>query len=74
MDYQGQLTGLIAALSQLQAQGHLNASVDAQMLETYWSALVNGLILNYIIAPDTVNLTAEAEPIAQLLWQGLRSQ
>ncbi|MGF1518725.1 MAG: TetR/AcrR family transcriptional regulator [Nodosilinea sp.] len=74
MDYQGELTGLIAALRQLQSQGLLNASVDAQMLETYWSALVNGLILNYIIDPDTVNLTTEAESIAQLLWQGLKPQ
>ncbi|WP_169616431.1 hypothetical protein [Nodosilinea sp. P-1105] len=35
-------------------------------------ALVNGLILNYIIDPATVDLTTEAEQIAQLLWQGLR--
>ncbi|WP_035985311.1 TetR family transcriptional regulator [Leptolyngbya sp. KIOST-1] len=72
MDYQGELTGLITILRQLQDQGWLNASVDAQMLETYWSALVNGLILNYIIDPETVDLTAEAEAITQLLWQGLK--
>jgi AcrR family transcriptional regulator len=72
LNYQSQEQAIATLMRQLQDQGGLNANVDPEVFATLWSALVNGLILLYIVDPQANNPAPVASQIAQLLWQGLQ--
>jgi AcrR family transcriptional regulator len=72
LDSEAQERAIAALLRHLQAQGLINAAVDARVIATFWSALVNGLILLYVVDPTHNDPAAQADQIAQLLWQGLQ--
>ncbi|PSN20624.1 hypothetical protein C7271_01230 [filamentous cyanobacterium CCP5] len=57
---------------QLQAHGQINPDLDAFVVATFWTALVDGLMLHWKIDPERTNPTAMAPALAQILWNGLQ--
>ncbi|MEO7994076.1 MAG: TetR family transcriptional regulator [bacterium] len=60
-----------AYLRSLQADGILRSDRSAEEIAFFWSALVNGLALIQVIAPDACSPSRMAPGLAQLLMHGL---
>ncbi|WP_269532303.1 TetR/AcrR family transcriptional regulator [Chitinimonas sp. BJYL2] len=60
--------GLIA--QQHQARGH-TPPADPELMAVFWSALMDGLIMAWMINPERIKLDALMPRIVDMLWQGL---
>lgn len=61
-------------VQQLQANGQINPDLDSFAVATFWSALVDGLMLFWKIDPNHINPTAMAPELAKILWAGLKPE
>ncbi|GAB3249524.1 TetR/AcrR family transcriptional regulator [Chitinimonas naiadis] len=63
--------GLITHQHQLRGQ---TPPADPELLAVFWSALMDGLILSWLINPERIQLDSLMPRIVDMLWQGLAPQ
>lgn len=72
--YQKGLARSQELVQQLQSHGQINPGLDAFVVATFWTALVDGLMLHWKIDPHRINPAAMAPELAQIVWAGLQPQ
>lgn len=70
--YQKGLARSQELVQQLQAHGQIKPELDAFVVATFWTALVDGLMLHWKIDRDRIDPAAMAPELAKILWAGLQ--
>ena len=65
--YQKGLARSQELVQQLQSHGQINPVLNPVVVATFWTALVDGLMLHWKIDPDRVDPTALAPALANIL-------
>lgn len=60
-----------AAIREIQDRGLLAKDVDPAALAVLFNAMVNGLVMSWLIDPDSVPLNQFAPDLSRILWDGL---
>ncbi|CAH0120452.1 MULTISPECIES: TetR/AcrR family transcriptional regulator [unclassified Paenibacillus] len=59
------------AIREIQERGLLAKDVDPTALAVLFNAMVNGLVMSWLIDPDSVRLDQFAPNLSRILWDGL---
>lgn len=62
-------TGMV--LKEMQDGGYLSRDVDPQVLAVMFHAIINGLLLTWLIDPDRVPFDSMSSEVSRILWEGL---
>lgn len=68
------LKGTSQILEQYQQEEHIAKDIDADSLSTTLHALVNGIVLMWILSPESVQLSTIANDVSKVIWNGIRPQ
>jgi len=58
-------------IAQQHAARHQSPPADPALLATFWSALMDGLVMAWLVNPDIVDLDKIVPQLVDLLWRGL---
>ncbi|QDP41491.1 TetR/AcrR family transcriptional regulator [Radiobacillus deserti] len=58
-------------LKELQQQNRVTSNIDPNALSVVLHALMNGIILMYLVSPDSVPLNTIANDVSKVVWKGI---
>ncbi|MGQ7277987.1 TetR/AcrR family transcriptional regulator [Brevibacillus thermoruber] len=66
------IDGVSGVIAQLQESGAVKRDCDPGALAVLFQALINGLLLGWLIAPDRIRFEQVVPELSRVLWQGLQ--
>lgn len=58
-------------IRQLQEQGQLAADIDPFVLATFWTGMLDGLMLAWMVDPNRIDPKTWSAQLARILWRGI---
>lgn len=66
------LAGTSQVLKNYQEKGLVSNQVDSESLSVTFHALMNGIVLMWLLSPKSVPLSALADDVSKVIWEGFR--